>query len=376
MQPLLWLFVVLVRSLPILLSAFRCVIPHNHRNGYVAKVSSRCHKLLAFQQQLGTYEELKFEDEQFMEPKSRRVIYYDFTTMTSPLSSVDVSITTLDNSHRNSNKMVHLPPGTPIEYHTAWDMQKEFLQSHIDRLSLSMVTAGTTCNRSGTLLQKQSSLSSFIPLDKHKNCLIGVDTILFVEHEPVYTLGTGSDASFIMESSGTNNPPVVRIDRGGEVTYHGPGQLTVYPILDLRNYNQDIHWYVRALEEAIVRALNAVLTDYVEQSKLLSTTKYIAKREENITGVWIDEYKVAAIGVKCKKWITQHGFAINVTPESMEYIANIIPCGLVGRKVGCVNQFLAPSQPITVSQMTQYVIKALEDVFQIQLIPNEQLPSR
>ena len=192
---------------------------------------------------------------------------------------------------------------------------------------------------------------------------IGADTIILVEHEPVYTLGTGSDISFILESQKSNQfvPPIVRIDRGGEVTYHGPGQLTVYPIIDLRNYNQDIHWYMRALEEVVVRAINNVLIND-GQSAL------VAHREENITGVWINDYKVAAIGVKCRKWITQHGFAINITPESMQYLDNIVPCGLLGRKVGYVNQFLQ-HKPITVSQMTDHIIQSLGDVFQIRLVP-------
>ena len=312
-------------------------------------------QLMVFQQQLGLYEELQLS-ESFMGQNNRHVRYLDLTITSTP--SIPISIDTTATS-KNKN-VVHLQPGTLVDYSTAWALQKQLLQSHLDRLI--MVT-----NSDNDIAASTSRYSSsFLPLDA--NCdtdtsMIGVDTILLVEHEPVYTLGTGSDVSFILESQRTTHfvPPVVRIDRGGEVTYHGPGQLTVYPIIDLRSYNQDIHWYVRALEEVVIRAINSVLLNDGESG-------FVAHRKENITGVWIDDFKVAAIGVKCKKWITQHGFAINITPESMQYMDNIVPCGLVGRKVGYVNQFLR-QKPITVSHMTQHVIEALSDVFQIRLVP-------
>jgi lipoyl(octanoyl) transferase len=281
------------------------------------------------QQQLGSYEELLLDQQST--DRNRRVQYYDCT-----ISSSEFPIIMKNNT---------VQPGRPIEYHTAWNIQKRFVQSHFDRL------ANTT-------------LSSFVAFNNvWDDASIGIDTIVFLEHEPVYTLGTGSDASFIQS---TNTVPIVRMDRGGEVTYHGPGQLTVYPIIDLRNYNQDIHWYVRALEEVIIRALNACANDasvYTDDG----VVPFIARREDNVTGVWINEYKVAAIGVKCRKWITQHGFAINITPQSMQHMDGIVPCGLIGRKVGYVNQFLS-QQLVTVPQMTQYVVKALEDVFQVKLI--------
>jgi lipoyl(octanoyl) transferase len=311
-------------------------------------------RLMAFQQQLGSFEEIKICDEPLLESGIRRVRYFDFTKEETTPSDPMIA----ENEYIRQS-------GTLIEYNTAWDIQKKLLQSHVNRLTKVAVEASNGGSfRSDSL---SSVLSSFVPLDINdgvKANLTGMDTILLVEHEPVYTLGTGSNVSFILQSQKANQfvPPIVRIDRGGEVTYHGPGQLVVYPVIDLRNYNQDIHWYVRALEEVVVRAINAVLINDGQSS-------LVAHREENITGVWINDYKVAAIGVKCKKWITQHGFAINITPESMLYIDNIVPCGLLGRKVGYLNQFLV-QRPITVSQMTQYVIQALSDVFRIQLVPS------
>lgn len=314
---------------------------------------------MAFQQQLGSYEELKLDDESLMGRNERRVRYIDLTKGST--SSIPMSATATTST--NNNKL-QLQPGTLVEYNAAWELQKQLLQSHIDRLTIG--TSGTNNSTNQCCTSLLSLASSFLPLninDESITKLIGVDTIVLVEHEPVYTLGTGSDVSFILESEETNQfvPPIVRIDRGGEVTYHGPGQLTVYPIIDLRNYNQDIHWYVRALEEVVVRAINSVLL-------IDGQPNLVAHRKENITGVWINDYKVAAIGVKCKKWITQHGFAINIAPESMQYMEKIVPCGLVGRKVGYLNQFLR-QQPITVSQMTPYLLQALDDVFQIHLVP-------
>lgn len=215
-----------------------------------------------------------------------------------------------------------LPEGNRIDFHDAWDIQRQLLGNHL---------AG-------------------LPLGDDDNDDTIRDTVLWVQHAPVYTLGTGSDPSFVTDTA--TSIPVVRMDRGGEVTYHGPGQLTVYPILDLRHYRQDIHWYVRALEEVVILAL--------QECGLES-----AMREDGVTGVWVDGYKVAAVGVKCKRWITQHGLAINVTPESLANFSGIVPCGLEGRKVGCIQQFL--DDPVTVEQVALYVRSALEDVFQISL---------
>jgi lipoyl(octanoyl) transferase len=267
-------------------------------------------------QQLGSFEELVLEQGT---PRLRRVRCCDYT--------------------------VKEGGGAPIEYHAAWNLQKELLQSHLDRLARD--------NNNDDIGNEDDDASL-----KRGD---GVDTILLLEHTPVYTLGTGSDANFIQAT--TNAVPVVRMDRGGEVTYHGPGQLTVYPILDLRNgYRADIHWYVRALEEVVLRAVAQLAQDRDRPS-------LVAHREPDVTGVWIEDCKVAAVGVKCRKWITQHGFAINVTPESMQYMDGIVPCGLVGRNVGYINQFL--TSPVTVAEMASYVRAALEEVFQIQLVDAE-----
>jgi lipoyl(octanoyl) transferase len=234
---------------------------------------------------------------------------------------------------------------SPVDFEQAWQLQRAILD---EQLRFLAANGGAAAKVKVPHDGQQSSSSR--------------DELILLEHNPVYTLGTASDEKFVTVAGGT--VPVVRMDRGGEVTYHGPGQLTAYPILNLKRYKQDIHWYVRALEEVVILALGECgLT---------------AVREENLTGVFVDGYKVAAIGVKCKRWVTQHGLAINVTPQSLEHFDGIVPCGLEGRKVGCVQQFLVnddSSSPtatpttatIDVATVAEYVKVAFEDVFQVKL---------
>lgn len=226
-----------------------------------------------------------------------------------------------------------------IPFDTAWDWQKKILNGHVQRLKNSE--------------DDDSSSSQFLSLpDDDSANTKGIDSVIMLQHEPVFTLGTGSDEKFIVGEESSASVPTVRMDRGGEVTYHGPGQLTVYPILDLRGYQQDIHWYMRALEEAILLALSKVGLDRAE-------------RQDDVTGVWVDNCKVAACGVKVKRWITMHGLAVNVEESSLENFKGIVPCGLEGRRVGCINQFI--DEPITVSEFAQVMKGALEDVFEFRL---------
>ena len=126
------------------------------------------------------------------------------------------------------------------------------------------------------------------------------DILLLLEHPSVYTLGTGANLDFLKFDPKETGWEVYRVERGGEVTYHCPGQLVGYPILNLRYYQQDLHWYLRQLEEVIIRVLQSYgLKGY---------------RFPGLTGVWLEGYKVAAIGIKVSRWITMHGFALNVCP--------------------------------------------------------------
>ncbi len=138
--------------------------------------------------------------------------------------------------------------------------------------------------------------------------------LLLLEHEPVYTIGRTRDQSSLRDVALLPHP-VREINRGGQATYHGPGQLVGYPILDLHNHGRDLHRYLRFLE--------AVLID------VLGEFGVAGKRSEGLTGVWVEDRKIVSIGVGVRHWITMHGFALNVTAE-VDGFSNITPCGIAG----------------------------------------------
>ncbi|HEX2750514.1 MAG TPA: lipoyl(octanoyl) transferase LipB [Verrucomicrobiales bacterium] len=140
------------------------------------------------------------------------------------------------------------------------------------------------------------------------------DTVLLLEHDPVFTIGRTLDRSSLGPLEALP-APVVEISRGGKATWHGPGQLVGYPVLRLAPYGQDLHHYLRALEQALI-----------DGSRALGVP---AGRREGLTGVWVENRKLASIGVGARQWITQHGFAINIA-GSLEGFAAITPCGIDG----------------------------------------------
>ena len=150
--------------------------------------------------------------------------------------------------------------------------------------------------------------------------------LLFCEHPHVYTLGKSGDKSNLLvneESLKSRGATFYKINRGGDITYHGPGQIVGYPILDLDNFFTDIHKYLRLLEEAIILTLKEYGLE--------------AERSEGETGVWFDvgtpkARKICAFGVKTSRWVTMHGFAFNVNSD-LSYFENIIPCGIADKKV-------------------------------------------
>lgn len=178
------------------------------------------------------------------------------------------------------------------------------------------------------------------------------DVLLLMEHPPVYTLGQGASTEFLKFDPAVTPWPVHRIERGGEVTYHCPGQLVGYPILNLKRHRQDLHWYLRQLEAVIIQAL---------QTYGLNGTRVVG-----LTGVWVEGYKVAAIGIKVKRWITMHGFSLNVCPDLSGFEC-IVPCGIVDRPVGSLAQFLPG---IELNSVKERVAAAFETVFGVQLYPD------
>lgn len=174
--------------------------------------------------------------------------------------------------------------------------------------------------------------------------------LILLEHPPVYTLGTGSTLDFLNFDPQAGEFEIHRIERGGEVTYHCPGQLVGYPILNLRYYQQDLHWYLRQLE--------AVIIDTVANYGLS------AYRVPDLTGVWLEGKKIAAIGIKVRRWITMHGFALNVCPD-MSGFKQIVPCGIADKPVGSLQEFVPD---VTVDQVRIDVAQAFASVFQVELI--------
>ncbi len=154
------------------------------------------------------------------------------------------------------------------------------------------------------------------------------DLLLYTEHEHVYTIGKGGDSDHLLASGNELKESGVdffQIDRGGDVTYHGPGQIVGYPIIDLNSYFPDLHKYLRCLEEVIILALKKFGIEGI--------------REEGYTGVWVKGNKIAAIGVKVSRWITMHGFALNVNTDLAKF-DRIIPCGIFHKGVTSMQSIL------------------------------------
>lgn len=156
--------------------------------------------------------------------------------------------------------------------------------------------------------------------------------MLLLQHPSTYTLGTGATEENLKFDPDSPPYPLYRIERGGEVTYHGPGQLVMYPILNLKNFETDLHWYLRTLEEIIIQAVGQV-------------SGLEGHREDGLTGVWINGKKVAAIGVRASRWVSYHGLALNVTVD-LKPFNDIVPCGISHRPVSSIAEILREEQAL------------------------------
>jgi lipoyl(octanoyl) transferase len=175
------------------------------------------------------------------------------------------------------------------------------------------------------------------------------DVLLLVEHPPVYTLGQVSSLEFLKFDLDTPGIECHCIERGGEVTYHAPGQIVGYPILNLNFYQRDLHWYLRQLEEVII----------------LTLAKYNieAQRISGLTGVWIGEEKIAQIGIKVSRWITMHGFAVNVNMDLTGF-DRIVPCGISDRSCCHLAQFV-PN--LNIQQVREVIAQSFATIFDVEL---------
>jgi lipoyl(octanoyl) transferase len=184
------------------------------------------------------------------------------------------------------------------------------------------------------------------------------DTVLLLEHPPVVTLGRRTDESVELHIPDGAEVEIVETDRGGKSTYHGPGQLVCYPILDLQRHGRDVRQYVRNLEEALIRTA--------------ATFGVEAERIDGLTGVWLTRppRKLASIGVHVSRWITTHGYALNVDLDPAPFTEWITACGLEDAMFTTVAR--EARRPVTVDEVRPHAVAALEEVFGLQL---EELPA-
>jgi len=177
------------------------------------------------------------------------------------------------------------------------------------------------------------------------------DTLMTLEHPPTITLGRNATSDEVLtpaQSLAQRGVSIVETDRGGRSTYHGPGQLVVYPILDLRTYGQDLHLYLRNLEEAIILALRRLDMD--------------ARRIPGLTGVWVNERKIAAMGIKARGWITSHGCSVNINPDLTVMRSDMVPCGIEDHGVTSIAEEIG-NHSVTRSVFEPMLLETLSQVF-------------
>ncbi|MBU2915862.1 lipoyl(octanoyl) transferase LipB [Reichenbachiella agariperforans] len=222
-----------------------------------------------------------------------------------------------------------------IDYQEAWDYQEKLFKETVD-LKIQNRKLPTT---------DQNPTPNYL---------------IFCQHPHVYTLGkSGREENLLLdqEGLGQKHATFYKINRGGDITYHGPGQIVGYPILDLDNFFTDIHQYLRLLEEAVIMTC----TDY----------GITAGRIEGLTGVWIDgddetkARKICALGVKASRWITMHGFAFNVNTD-LNYFGNIVPCGIDDKAVTSLAQELG--RPLDIKEVELKIKAHLADLFEFEWV--------
>ena len=174
------------------------------------------------------------------------------------------------------------------------------------------------------------------------------DTLILVEHDPVYTLGKNSNENHLLQTR-DRHVPVYQIERGGDVTFHGPGQLVGYPILDLHHHRLSVSWYMRTLEKVLIQTLGQFGIE--------------ARCREGLTGVWVREEKIAALGVRLSRWISMHGFALNVNTD-LKFFDGIIPCGIFEYDVTSMSQILG--EEVSLVEVEETLITIFRLLFSFQ----------
>ncbi|MCE3282141.1 MAG: lipB [Chitinophagaceae bacterium] len=243
-------------------------------------------------------------------------------------------------------------------YKETWDYQERLLKQNTEvkaqlREMEFAAQEGASVNRQHPATSNQQPATCNLqPETSHH--------LLFVEHPPVYTLGkNGNEENILMNDQQLklNGIEFFHINRGGDITFHGPEQLVGYPIMDLDKFKPDVGWYLRSLEEVIIRTM----ADYGIQGE----------RSKGETGVWIEpgvkgrERKICAMGIKCSRWVTMHGFAFNVNTD-LSYFNNIIPCGIQDKQVTSLQRELGRKVPM--EEVKEKVKRQFELVFNCELV--------
>lgn len=222
-----------------------------------------------------------------------------------------------------------------MDYKACWDLQEDLFRSVLD----------------AKIANRGLPPEETVPTQNY---------LLFVEHPHVYTLGkSGNEKNLLVSESvlKQRNASFYRINRGGDITYHGPGQLVVYPILDLDNFFTDIHKYLRLLEESVIMTL----ADF----------GIAADRSKGETGVWLDAEdpvkarKICAMGVRCSRWVTMHGLAFNVDPD-LSYFGNIIPCGIQDKQVTSLAKELCRS--VSTEEVSRKLRTNIQTLFEARVV--------
>ncbi len=226
-----------------------------------------------------------------------------------------------------------------------------------DKRELWVVNLGTVPYEDALELQRalaRERISGAIP----------EDMLLLLEHPPVVTLGRSAKARNLISSAdflASKGVELFEVERGGDVTFHGPGQLVGYPIIDLKRHRLDLHWYLRQVEEALIRTLAAYAIP--------------AERNTGFTGVWTKGRKIASIGVHARDWVTWHGFALNVTTD-LSYFDLIVPCGIDGVTMTSIAREIEhqdpKSPPATVEATGKIAAQAFGELFNLVPIPADK----
>lgn len=229
-----------------------------------------------------------------------------------------------------------------------------FLVIFIHMMTVDVYDLGRTQYREVWELQKKAQKTLIEQKRNEKNTVSGQNDILFfVEHPHVYTLGKSGNPAHLLKNPAELreiDAEYIEIGRGGDITYHGPGQIVGYPILDLEHYFTDIHKYLRFLEEVIIRTC----ADYGVQ----------AGRIDGLTGVWAGNGKICAMGIRCSRWVTMHGFAMNVNTD-LSYFQHIIPCGIDDKEVTSLAKCVG--KMVDLADVKKRIVKHFGEVFNVSM---------